>query len=126
MIGVRLAILAALSAATVGSVAAQPASPTVQVRVWSFGFAPNPIHLTAGRPVTLQFFNQSGGSHDFTAHRFFATSRIVAGAAPEGEVELRGHETKTITLIPQAGTYPAHCSHFFHEQMGMHDDIIVS
>jgi plastocyanin len=126
MIGVRYLALAALSAASVASVAAQPAPSAVQVRVWSFGFAPNPISLAAGRPVTLQFVNQSGSSHDFTAHRFFASSRIVAGSAPEGEIDLRPHETKTITLIPRAGTYPAHCSHFFHEQLGMHDDIIVS
>ena len=126
MFGVRLAILATLSAASVGSVAAQPATPAVQIRVWSYGFAPNPIHLAAGQPVTLQFFNQSGSSHDFSAHRFFASSRIIAGAAPDGEIELRGHETKTVTLIPRAGTYPAHCSHFLHEQLGMHDDIIVS
>jgi plastocyanin len=124
MIGVRLLVLAALSAASVGS--AQPSAPAVQIRVWSFGFAPSPIHLAAGQPVTLQFVNQAGGGHDFSAHRFFASSRILAGAAPEGEIELRGHETKTITLIPRAGTYPAHCTHFLHEQLGMHDDIIVS
>ena len=126
MIGIRFLILAALSAASVGSVSALPASPAVQVRVWSFGFAPNPIHLAAGQPVTLQFVNQAGGSHDFSAHRFFASSRILAGPAPDGEIDLRGHETKTITLIPRAGTYPAHCSHFMHEQLGMKDEIIVS
>ncbi|HWI89243.1 MAG TPA: cupredoxin domain-containing protein [Sphingomicrobium sp.] len=126
MIGVRLLVLAALSAASVGSVAAQPAAPAVQIRVWSFGFAPNPIHLAAGQPVTLQFVNQAGSSHDFSAHRFFASSRILAGSAAEGEIELRGHETKMITLIPRTGTYPAHCTHFMHAQLGMRDDIIVS
>ena len=125
MIGIRFLVLAALSAASVGSVAAQPAPAAVQVRMWSFGFAPNPIHLAAGQPVTLQFVNQAGGSHDFSAHRFFASSRILAGSAPDGEIDLRGHQTKTITLIPRAGTYPAHCSHFMHEQLGMHDEIIV-
>lgn len=126
MVGFRLLILTALSAVTVGSAVAQPAAPAVQIRVWSFGFAPNPIHLAAGQPVTLQFVNQAGGGHDFSAHRFFASSRILAGSAPGGEIELRGHETKTITLIPRAGTYPAHCSHFMHEQLGMHDEIVVS
>ena len=126
MIGIRSAIVIALSAATVASAAAQPSTAAVQIRVWSFGFAPNPIHLVAGQPVTLQFVNQAGGGHDFSAHRFFESSRILAGSAPEGEIELRGHETKVITLIPRAGTYPAHCSHFLHEQLGMHDDIIVS
>jgi plastocyanin len=124
MIGVRLLVLAAVSALSIAPAAAQPSA--VQIRVWSFGFAPQPIQLAAGRPVTLQFVNQSGSSHDFTAHRFFASSKIVAGSAPEGEIELRGHETKTVTLIPARGTYPAHCSHFLHETFGMHVDIVVS
>ena len=55
--------------------AAQPAA--VRVDVYSFGFGPRPIHLRAGEPVTLTFVNRSGSSHDFTAHNFFANSRIV-------------------------------------------------
>lgn len=126
---VRLAAVAFLSAIAVGSAAAQPAASApgaVQVRVWSFGFAPSPIHLAAGAPVTLQFVNQSGGSHDFTARSFFGNATITAGAAPEGEIELRPHESKTITLIPRAGSYSAHCSHFMHSALGMHADIVVS
>ena len=127
MIRVRLAALLAISLGSLAPAAAQPSAPaTVQVRVWSFGFAPNPIALKAGQPVTLQFVNQSGSSHDFSAQRFFESSRIVAGAAPKGEVELRAHETKEVTVIPQTGTYPAHCSHFLHESFGMHDQIVVS
>jgi plastocyanin len=103
---------------------AQPASLVVQV--YSYGFAPNPIHLAAGRPVTLTFVNQSGSSHDFTATSFFANSTITAGAAPEGELELAPHQSRTVTLVPRAGTYHAHCSHFFHKQMGMSDLIVVS
>jgi plastocyanin len=126
MTGVRLLALAAVSALSLAPATAQPSPSAVQIRVWSFGFAPNPIHLVAGQPVTLQFVNQSGSSHDFTAHRFFESSKIVAGAAPEGEIELHGHETKTVTLIPSPGTYPAHCSHFLHESLGMKDVIVVS
>jgi plastocyanin len=103
---------------------AQPVAQTIIVS--SFGFAPKPIHLTAGQPVTLTFVNNSGSGHDFTAKTFFAASRITAGAAPAGEIELRGHETKSITLVPARGTYTAHCSHFFHTQMGMSDQIIVN
>ena len=80
----------------------------------------------AGRPITLTFQNRSGSSHDFTAKQFFAYSRITAGGAPEGEIELKPYETKSITLIPRAGTYKAHCSHFFHEPLGMSDTIFVS
>jgi plastocyanin len=103
--------------------AQQPAQFVVQV--WSFGFAPAPIHLAAGKPVTITFVNRSGSGHDFTAPGFFQHARITAGAAPNGEIELRPHETKTITLVPGAGTFHAHCSHFLHKQMGMSDLIVV-
>jgi plastocyanin len=118
----RLAALAALSLLAAPAVA-QPAAVTIDVQ--NFSFAPTPIHLRAGQPVTLAFVNRSGSGHDFTAVKFFATSRIVAGAAPDGEIELRPHETKTITLVPRAGSYKAHCSHFMHKQMGMSDSILV-
>lgn len=121
----RLAAIAALSILGVSPVAAQPALQSLTITVWSYGFAPHPIHLAAGRPVTLTFVNRSGSSHDFTAPGFFQHARITAGAAPGGEIELRGHETKTVTLIPERGTYQAHCSHFLHKQMGMSDYIIV-
>jgi plastocyanin len=118
----RLAALAAsfLSAAPAIT---QPAAQTIDVR--SYSFSPVPIRLTAGQPVTLTFVNSSGSGHDFTAKEFFAASRITAGAAPDGKLELKGHETKSITLVPTAGTYNAHCSHFLHASMGMHDQIIV-
>lgn len=119
----RLAAVAALSLAAVSPAPAQPAAQVIQV--WSYGFAPGPLYLTAGKPVTLTFQNRSGSSHDFTAKGFFAASQILSGDAAEGEVELAPHETKTIRLIPRAGTYHAHCSHFFHKQLGMSDMIVV-
>jgi plastocyanin len=124
MIASRLAVVAALSLVFSVSTAASPPGQTILV--WSFGFAPNPIRLAAGQPITLTFQNRSGSSHDFTARQFFASSRITAGAAPEGEIELKPYETKSVTLIPRAGTYKAHCSHFFHEPLGMSDTIVVS
>lgn len=122
----RLATIAFLSLAVAGSASAQPAPQSVTIAVRSFSFAPQPIRLRAGQPVTLTFVNQSGSSHDFTAGAFFAAATITAGAAPNGEIELRGHETKSITLIPRTGTYPAHCSHFMHSMFGMRDQIIVN
>ena len=119
----RRAAAAALALATASPTPAQPAAVIVQV--WNFGFGPDPIHLAAGRPVTLTFVNRSGSGHDFTAAAFFRRATITAGAAPKGEIELGPHETRTITLIPARGTYAAHCSHFLHKQMGMSDQIIV-
>jgi plastocyanin len=124
MLPTRLAAAAALALLSTAPAPAQPTRYVVQV--WSFGFAPHPIRLPAGRPVTLTFVNQSGSSHDFSAEGFFRNATITAGDAPGGEVELRPHETKAITLTPRAGTYGAHCSHFFHKQLGMSDVIIVS
>jgi plastocyanin len=122
---IRAAAAAVLVTALAFPVTAQqPAQLTIQV--YSFGFGPKPIRLAAGQPVTLRFVNQSGSGHDFTAPGFFQHSKITAGAAPEGEIELKGHETKTITLVPARGNYQAHCSHFLHKQMGMSDWIVVS
>lgn len=115
--------LAAATLALGAPLAAQPAAQTIEL--YNYGYSPRPLVLTAGQPVTLTFVNRSGGGHDFTAPAFFAGSTITAGAAPRGEVELRGHETKSITLVPRAGSYSAHCSHFFHKQMGMTDEIVV-
>ena len=120
---VRLTALAAMAALVTGPATAQPAAQTIQLA--SFSFAPKPIHLKAGKPVTLNFVNVSGSSHDFTAKQFFASSTITSGAAPEGEVDLKPHQSKSITLIPRAGTYKVHCSHFMHSTMGMHDTIVV-
>jgi plastocyanin len=119
----RLAAVAACSLLMTAPAVAQPAQVTV--RVWSFGFAPNPIRLAAGQPVTLAFVNTSGSGHDFTAPGFFQHARIISGAQGD-EVELKPHETRSVTLVPVRGTYQAHCSHFFHKQMGMNDLIIVN
>src|SRR6476469_4110401 len=100
MIASRLAAAASLSLAF--SVPTAASAPGQTILVWSFGFAPKPIHLVADQPITLTFQNRSGSSHDFTAKQFFASSRIIAGAAPEGEIELKPYETKSVTLIPRA------------------------
>jgi plastocyanin len=119
-----LVAAAALSLTLGVPLPAQPAAQTILL--WSYGYSPRPIYLRAGQPVTLTFVNRSGSSHDFVARRFFANSRVLAGDAIGGMVELRGGESKSIRLIPRAGTYKAHCSHFFHKQLGMSDTIIVN
>ncbi|MEA3081114.1 MAG: hypothetical protein QOD54_782 [Sphingomonadales bacterium] len=121
----RLAAAAFLASLAFSPVSAQPSSPSVTINVRSFSFAPQPIRLAAGRPVTLTFVNQSGSGHDFTAKEFFAASAISAGTAPGGKIALAGHETKSITLTPRAGSYAAHCSHFLHSSFGMKDVIVV-
>jgi plastocyanin len=124
MLKLRFLAAALLLGSLSPAAAQQPAQFVVQV--WSFGFAPSPIRLAAGKPVTITFVNRSGSSHDFTAPGFFQHARITAGAAPDGEIDLKPHETRTITLVPSPGTFHAHCSHFLHKQMGMSDLIVVS
>src|SRR5437763_7479019 len=123
----RVIATGVLALASTAFAVAQPA-PKADVHtidVQSFSFAPSPIHLAAGTPVTLVFVNHSGSGHDFTAPQFFAAATFVAGSAPKGEIDLPPHETRTVTLIPRAGAYKAHCSHFMHAAIGMHDEIVV-
>jgi plastocyanin len=121
---IRLPSLVLAAALAVPSPAlAQPAAQTISV--WSFGFAPKPIQLAAGRPVTLTFVNRSGSGHDFTAPGFFAASRMIAGSAPGGRIKLAPHASQSVTVVPAAGSYEAHCSHFMHAPMGMTDSIFV-
>ena len=129
MFSARAIACTALILAPIAPLAAQPATQVVPatqiVNVWNFGFGPAPIHLHSGRPVTLAFVNRSGSSHDFTEPAFFAAARAANGAPLPSEIDLAPHQTRTVTLVPARGTYEAHCSHFLHRQMGMHDVIVV-
>ncbi len=120
-----LVAAAAVSLAFAAPAFAVDAPPVQTIDVQSFSFSPKPIHLAAGKPVTLNFINRSGSSHDFTAPQFFAYSTFSVGTAPNGEIDLPPHATRSVTLTPRAGTYNAHCSHFLHSAMGMHVQIIV-
>ena len=120
----RLIAAAALGLAATAS--AQPvAAPAYTIVLYSYGYQPNPIVLRAGRPVTLTFVNRAGKGHDFTAARFFASSRILSGNAAGGEVGLGPGQSRSVTLIPAAGRYGVHCGHPFHKMLGMRGDIVV-
>jgi uncharacterized cupredoxin-like copper-binding protein len=101
------------------------AAPVQSIALYSYGFNPTPIVLNAGKAVTLSFVNRAGKSHDFTAEKFFRASKILSGKVGEGEVDLAPGQTASVTLIPAAGRYKAHCGHPFHKMLGMHTDIIV-
>ncbi|WP_426693186.1 cupredoxin domain-containing protein [Sphingomonas sediminicola] len=100
-------------------------APVQSIALYSYGFNPTPIVLNAGKAVTLSFVNRAGKSHDFTAEKFFRASKILSGKVGEGEVDLAPGQTASVTLIPAAGRYKAHCGHPFHKMLGMHTDIIV-
>lgn len=116
-------LLAAAVLAIAMPAAAQ--TPVKAIQLYSFGFTPKVIRLAAGKPVTLTFSNRSRDAHDFSAKSFFARARIVAGDPSGGEIELRGGQSRSVTLIPAAGTYKVHCDHFMHRQFGMTGTIVV-
>lgn len=115
--------LALLLAAASPAVASPYA--TQRVDLSNFKFIPRQIELAANRPVTLVVSNRSGSGHDFNAPEFFAGSRIIAGAAPGGKIAMPGRSTRSITLVPRAGTYRLHCSRFLHSSFGMTGAIVV-
>jgi len=120
---VKSPLLAAAALAMAIPAVAQ--TPVQVIQLYSFGYTPKVIRLAAGKPVTLTFSNRSRDAHDFSAKSFFARARIVAGNASGGEIELRGGQSRSVTLVPVAGTYKVHCGHFMHKQFGMTGTIVV-
>ena len=109
-----------------GTAAGEPVGAAVQgIALYSYGYNPDPIVLPAGKPVTLNFVNRATTGHDFTAKKFFSSSRIISGNVGEGEVDLGPGSTASVTLVPTAGHYKVHCGHPFHSMMGMKGDIVV-
>ena len=126
MFPIRMMSVVALSLAATPA-PAQVAIPAAQqtITLYSYGYGPGTVRLTAGVPVTINLVNRSNAGHDFTARSFFATSRIIAGRVENGEVEVPGGQTRSVTLVPIAGTYAVHCGHPFHKMLGMRGQIIV-
>jgi plastocyanin len=124
-------LLAAAALFLIGPAAAQPGTaqlvpaPVKVINLHSYAYSPTPIRLRAGAPVTLMFVNRSGKGHDFTAREFFRSARILAGRVPNGEIDLRGGQSASVTLVPAAGRYKVHCGHPFHSLLGMRSVILV-
>ncbi|HET9639863.1 MAG TPA: cupredoxin domain-containing protein [Allosphingosinicella sp.] len=98
----------------------------VEVQLSSFDFTPSTLHLRAGRPVILHLVNTGSGGHDFTAPAFFAAARVRSqDRRSAGRIELRGHQSVDIGVVPKAGSYPLKCSHAFHKTFGMSGRIVV-
>jgi len=122
----RIALALGLLALCPVSATAQPASVAVQLS--NFKFAPAAIALRAGQPVTLHLQNASGSGHNFSAPQFFASAKVDPRSAAlihNGTVELKGHQSVDISLVPAAGNYPLKCSHSLHSAFGMRGRITV-
>lgn len=116
-------------AVSAGLATAQPRDSRIEVRLYSYGFAPRTITLQHGQPYRLHFTNTARGGHDFTAKSFFAAAQVAGEDArriDDGKVKLDGGETADVNLVaPAPGTYEFHCSHFFHAAQGMKGEIVV-
>lgn len=100
----------------------------IEVKLASFDFTPSTLHLRAGQPVVLHLVNTGSGGHDFTAPAFFAAARVESasrGALAKGSIEVPGHRSVDVALVPKAGDYPLKCSHAFHKTFGMTGRIVV-
>ena len=120
--------LAALALSVPVIAAEAPAQVTMTLA--NFSFTPADLHLRAGQPVTIHFVNEGSGGHDFTAEEFFAAATMDAAnrtrvGDTKGRVSLGKGESSDVTLVPKAGTYKVHCSHFGHTALGMTGEITV-
>ena len=100
----------------------------IEVQLSSFAFAPSTLHLRAGRPVVLHLVNTASGGHDFTAPDFFAAAQIRPqdrARVVKGGIDLGGHQSADVALVPKAGGYKLKCSHAFHKTFGMSGRIVV-
>ena len=127
MKSLRYAGAAALAGAALAlpASAADPPRPLVYITLASYAFQPSPIYLPAGVPVRLVFTNRSGSTHEFDAPLFIRSARILAGSAPNGEVEVKKRRSVVVDLIPARGTYKVHCGRPFHTMLGMTTRVIV-
>ena len=121
----RVSAAAALAFLSLGASPAIDRAPVRVIYLQGYAFEPSPIRLPAGRPVTLQFVNRAGKSHDFTARKFFRSARILSGQVGDGEIDLGPRQSARVTLIPAAGRYPVHCGRTFHKALGMRAEIVV-
>jgi uncharacterized cupredoxin-like copper-binding protein len=123
----RLIAFAFLALFSVAPAAA--ASPAVAgVDLANFSFTPSTVVLQAGVPTVLRLRNLSDGGHSFAAPQFFAASKTQHDSAAlvrNGQVEVPGHSTVDVDIIPAAGQYMLRCSHPLHATFGMKGTIVV-
>lgn len=99
-----------------------------RVELSNFDFNPKEIHLQAGHPYALVVANQASGGHNFAAREFFAAAKIQpadASLITGGEIEVPAMSTRTVHLVPAAGSYKLSCTHTGHAFLGMKGKIVV-
>lgn len=102
--------------------------PRTEVTLSNFKFAPQIVQLRAGQPVVLHIVNTASGRHNFAAKAFFDAATIRpadAAIIDHGTIEIGGHQSVDIGLVPITGQYPLKCTHAFHKMFGMTGTIVV-
>jgi uncharacterized cupredoxin-like copper-binding protein len=125
---VHAALAASLIACCAASQVAAQGPAEQRVELSNFDFTPKELHLRAGQPVVLVLANLASGGHDFSAPEFFAAARIEpadAALIDRGEIQVPAKSTRTIHLVPAAGTYKLSCTHTMHAMFGMKGTIVV-
>jgi plastocyanin len=100
----------------------------VDVILSDFAFTPKSLRFHRGQAYQLRFVNRGSGGHNFSAPEFFASAQVNpadAGTVAGGKVELGKGESRTVRLVPAAGTYRVTCTHFLHTSFGMTGSIAV-
>ena len=126
LIHAALAATLFVACATAGSVA--KAADEERIELSNFDFTPRDIHLHAGEATVLVLTNTASGGHNFAAREFFAAAQVDAGDAgliEDGKIEVPAKSTRTVHLVPAAGTYKLTCSHTLHASFGMKGTIVV-
>jgi len=124
----RIRILLLLLGVIIAPADAAMPRPAEVIVVSNFSFRPSQFELRAGEPVLLEFRNESGSGHSFSAPAFFASARMDARSAAlvrDGRVELPPRSQVGVTLTPTTGHYKFKCTHMFHAMLGMTGTISV-
>ena len=101
----------------------------VDVKLSSFHFTPDVVHLKSGQPYALKLTNAASRDHTFTAPEFLAAAQVApedAARVAEGQIELTPGATVVVHLVPAAGTYQMVCTEFGHALLGMRGKVVVS
>jgi plastocyanin len=130
-----LSVIVLLAIGLCGSASAATRPPAgrraqpVDIILSDFAFTPQNVRLHHGQTYQLRFVNQGSGGQNFSAPEFFAAAQISAAdaaAASGGKVELGKGQSRTVRLIPAAGSYKMACTHFLHASYGMTGSITVN
>lgn len=126
---VMVAILLGVGIAQAQTASSRDAATEVGVTLSDFDYAPKEIQLQHGQAYRLHLVNQGSGGHNFAAPEFFAAAQLDpadAGAIKKGKIEVPEGESRDVRLIPAAGRYKVHCTHFMHTVFGMNGSIVVN